>query len=232
MGGDIVQADVHQVVDGGTESDNARDVRGASFEFEGHMVVDRFFEGDREDHVAAAFEGGHFFEEFGFGVERADAGWAAHFMGGDGQEIAVEILDIDAQVRPGLSGVEHDDGTDLVGHFDDLLDRLAASRLILFGKTEIVWLPSQVRGGIREIIFAEFAKGERGSPVVMTLVISTVIAGAGLTAIGLFLAARNDEKNMLSFGVGQQELITESAYYRSRAQIYIDEAVAGGGIRR
>ena len=52
-------------------------------------------------------------------IENADAGGGEHLVPGDGVEIAIEIANIDGQVRRGLGPVQHDLRPVLMGQINN-----------------------------------------------------------------------------------------------------------------
>ena len=75
-------------------------------------IVGRFFERHRQNHIAAALEWLHAFEQIGLAIEYTNAGRAAQLMPRKGIEIAVEILYIDSHVRYRLRTInQHRDAT-------------------------------------------------------------------------------------------------------------------------
>jgi hypothetical protein len=62
-------------------------------------------ETDARNHVAAALPGRHGFEDFLAAIQDADARGSAHFVAGEGEEIAADLLHIQQQVPGALRGV-------------------------------------------------------------------------------------------------------------------------------
>ena len=92
----------------------------------GRPRIGGFLEGDALNHVAAALIGRHFFEQRGFAVEHADAGRPEKLVAGKGEEVAIERLHVNAQVRDGLRAVHQNDRADGVRAADEFahgLDR-------------------------------------------------------------------------------------------------------------
>ena len=85
------------VIDGCAEPDRAGDVRRAGFEAVRRFLERAFFEGDADDHLAAAVPRRHRIEQLRASVEHADPGRSAHFVSGEGEEIAAQFLHIDRQ---------------------------------------------------------------------------------------------------------------------------------------
>ena len=115
MGVDVLHAERAEVVHGGAQADGFGDGRRARLELPGQLVRGEALEGDGADHVAAAQEGGHGFEQLALAVEDADAGRAAHLVAGEGQEVHVERLHVHGQVGHALRGVEQHQRAGRVG---------------------------------------------------------------------------------------------------------------------
>src|SRR5256885_1733981 len=69
-------------------------------------VINCLFERDRADHVAASLVRRHGFKQPGFAVEHADARGAEHLVAGKRVEVAIEVPDIDFEMRRRLSAVD------------------------------------------------------------------------------------------------------------------------------
>ncbi len=76
IGCNLVEPDVVDIVERCAQPDAARDIGRAGFELIRQLVVSGLFEGDRENHVAAALVGGHGIQQFRLSVEDSDAGRA------------------------------------------------------------------------------------------------------------------------------------------------------------
>ena len=122
MPGDGIQADLVEVVDGGAEADGGDDRRSAGLEF--CREVGRFeaVERDAADHASAAQEGRHRFQQFAPPVENANAGGPHHFMPAEGEEIGVQGLHVDLQMRHALGPIDEDTSAGLVCLGDDFSD--------------------------------------------------------------------------------------------------------------
>ena len=79
---------------------------------------------DALDHIAAAQERRHCFQNFFAPIQHANPGWAAHLMRREGQKICPQFLYIDRQVRNGLGSVNQSQRANLVGLVDDLVRRV------------------------------------------------------------------------------------------------------------
>ena len=126
MAVDRVETDVAEVVDGGTEADRLDDRRGAGLEAVRRLGVRRARHGDRLDHLAAAVEGRELVEQLLATPQHADARRAADLVAGEDQEVAVDGLDVDRELRRGLRGVDHREGAERLGarhQVDDRVDR-------------------------------------------------------------------------------------------------------------
>ena len=74
--------------------------------------------------MAAEVERRHRLEQLRASPERADARRAAHLVGREREEVAVELLDVDRVVRCGLRGVDDHDRALLVRPRGEPLDRV------------------------------------------------------------------------------------------------------------
>ena len=102
-------------VDGGAEADHFGYLGSACFEAVGWGEEFCLFEVNIFYHSASCFEWGEGGEKFFFSVEDADAGWAVHFMAGEGEEVAVDIGKVDSKVWGTLSAVDEDCGAIFMG---------------------------------------------------------------------------------------------------------------------
>ena len=105
-------ADAFEVIDRGGESDRAGDIRRAGFETVRRFFIGAFLEGYADDHLAAAVPGRHCVQQLGAAVEGASSSGSAHFVAGEGEEIAAEFLDIDRHVARALGGIDQRGGAD------------------------------------------------------------------------------------------------------------------------
>ena len=119
-GGDALQAQTRDVVDGGSKTDGRGDGGCAGFELAGRGHVGGLLPGDGADHVAAAVPGGHGLQVGQLAVEHADARGARQLVAAEDVEVGVEVLHVHLQVRHRLGAV-HQHGDALgVGPGDDL----------------------------------------------------------------------------------------------------------------
>ena len=130
MRGNPVHAHAFQVVDRRAQADAGRDRRRSGFKLVRDYVVGRLFKSHRQDHVAAALERFHFFEQGRFSVENADAGRPAHLVGRESIKVAIEILHIHLHVRDRLRAVEQYGHTMLVRRGNHVLDRIDGAQRI------------------------------------------------------------------------------------------------------
>ncbi len=122
VGGGGLEIDTVEIIDGGTEADDAFDIGGASFKFIGEFGIGGFFEADGGDHVSATLVGGHLLEEFAPAVEDADTGGAHQFVSAEGIEIGVEFLDIRGAVGDPLGTIDQRECVNRVCKFDNMFD--------------------------------------------------------------------------------------------------------------
>ena len=64
---------------------------------------------DTGDHFAPAMEGFHRFEEFLAPIKNSCAGWAAHFVARERQEITADLAHVERLVARALRGVDERD---------------------------------------------------------------------------------------------------------------------------
>ena len=103
------------VVQGRAEADRVGDVARAGLEPAGWRLEQRPLEGDVGDHVAAALPGRHVLEHVPLAVERTDAGGPEDLVPGEDEEVDVEGLHVDGQVRDRLGAVDQHPGAVAVG---------------------------------------------------------------------------------------------------------------------
>ena len=93
----------------GMKADRAGEIGRAGLEFVRHGIPGAVEEIHAGDHVAAALERRHFLEQFAPAIEDADAGGAADFVAGKGEEIAADFLRVQRAVAGALGGVNQSD---------------------------------------------------------------------------------------------------------------------------
>src|SRR6266850_7333224 len=109
-------SDLFDVIDGGGEPDGAGDIRRAGLESVRRFFENAFFQGNADDHLAAAMPWRHRIENFRARVERSNASRPTHFVSGEGEEVAAQLLDIERQMSRALRGIherEHAGGARL-----------------------------------------------------------------------------------------------------------------------
>ncbi|CAB4346583.1 unannotated protein [freshwater metagenome] len=99
VGSDVVHAHAIKPFNRGTEPDNFRDRGSAGFELPWKIVGGEPVEANIANHFAATEERRHCFEEFLATVKNADAGWAAHLVAGEGNEVGPKFLNVGGAVR-------------------------------------------------------------------------------------------------------------------------------------
>jgi hypothetical protein len=102
VGADAVHADRRQVVHGGAQAHALGDRRGARLELPGQLVPGRGVELDLGDHVAAAQERPHRFEQLTPAMQHADAGGAKRLVPGPGIEVGADRGYVERQLGGGL----------------------------------------------------------------------------------------------------------------------------------
>src|SRR5439155_13710860 len=112
------------------QADGAGDIRRAGLELVGQGVVGRLGERDRADHVAAALPGRHRVEQGRLAVKHADARRTVDLVSGEDVEVAIEVLDVDRQVRYRLGAVQKDGHAVAVGPGDDLANRVHRAQAV------------------------------------------------------------------------------------------------------
>src|SRR5439155_13464103 len=120
----VVKPKLVDIVDGRAQPDGCGDVGRSRLELVGNDVVNRLLEGDRADHVAASLVRRHGFKQPGFAVEHADAGGAKNLVTGHGVKVAIELPDVDLEVRCRLSAVDEHRNVHAVRRLDDLAHRI------------------------------------------------------------------------------------------------------------
>ena len=125
MGGDVVEADALNEVEGGGESGYVDEVGGTGLEFEGEFGECGFFETDVGNHLSPTLIRWHRLKPMLLAVKHTDAGGAIHLMGRECIEIDVEGTDVDVHVGGSLSAVDHygdTHGMGVGGDFGDGVD--------------------------------------------------------------------------------------------------------------
>ncbi len=107
-------SDPLEIIDRGCESDRAGDIRRAGFETMRRSLKSAFLECDADNHFAAAVPGRQRFQDFGSTVERAAAGRTTHFVTGESEKIATQLLHIERQMPGTLRGIDQGKRADRV----------------------------------------------------------------------------------------------------------------------
>ena len=122
MGGDAVDTDALDIVDGHSQSAGGDIVGCAGLELQRRALEGGVRETHRVDHLAAALIGWHLVEPPLLAVEDADARGAVHLVAAEGEEVAVEGLHVDAHVRGALGAVDEHGHLMVVGDADEPAD--------------------------------------------------------------------------------------------------------------
>ena len=94
----------------------------AGFELIGEVVEGGVLEGYGLYHLAAAHVGGQAVEPLLLAIKDADAGGTVYLVTAEGEEVAVEVLHVDAEVGRALGSVDEDGDAVGMGYADDFLD--------------------------------------------------------------------------------------------------------------
>ncbi len=94
-----------QVIHRRAKTNRLGDRRCAGFEFVRELVGGERAQVDALDHIAAAQEGRHGFQQLLAPVQRADTGWTAHLVRGKSQKIHIQILHIHREMRHRLGPI-------------------------------------------------------------------------------------------------------------------------------
>ena len=121
---DRVEPQPFDIVDGGTQGDDAGDVRRAGLELERDLVPGRPGEADPLDHVAAALVGRHGLQMLGPAVEHAHARRPVELVAGEDEKVGAQVLNVDRDVLHGLGCVDQHRQAALVRQAHDLVDRV------------------------------------------------------------------------------------------------------------
>ena len=119
----VRHADAQQVVDGGAETDDAFDVRRAGFVAKRRLERLEAVVGEQRDHAAADVAEPELGEPVAAHVQHADAVRPEHLVAREPQEVDVERMHVDRQMRDGLRSVDEHGDAGRVRRRDPLLDR-------------------------------------------------------------------------------------------------------------
>ena len=111
----LSQPDGVQIIHGGVQADGAGEIGRAGLEFVRRRLPGAVEKIHAGDHVAAALERRHFLQQFAPAIEDADAGRAANFVAGKGEEIAADFLHVHRAVAGALGGVHQGDDAAAAG---------------------------------------------------------------------------------------------------------------------
>ena len=128
MGLHGLPADALHIVDGGGKADLAADVAGAGLKLAGAIGPGRAAFMHSADHIAAAHERGHLFQQSGACVQRTDAHGGVQLVGRAGRKIHVQLLDVHGGVGRALGAVQHDDSAHGVGTLHNFFYRRAQTQ--------------------------------------------------------------------------------------------------------
>ena len=112
---DVRHADLRQIIDRGSESDDTADIRRARFEFPGELIPVGVIAPDFEDNISPALIMVHRVQNLRLSIENADARRSEHFMRGKNEKVAAQIRNPGFQMRNGLRSVDQDFGAHRVG---------------------------------------------------------------------------------------------------------------------
>ena len=107
-------SDTFDVINRGRETDRARYIRCPGFKPVRRFLKRAFFQSDAHDHFAAAVPWRDRIQNRRPPVKRADASRATHFMPGEGEKIAAQLLHIDGHMSRALGRVHQRESTDRV----------------------------------------------------------------------------------------------------------------------
>ena len=124
VGAHRVHAEAVEVIDRGPEPNAFSNAGSPGLELPGQVVPAGFVELDPLDHVPAAKEGRHRFEQGPSGPEHANSGRPAHLMAAEGIEVHAQFPDVDWHVRHRLRAVDQDERASSVRRLHDRLDRV------------------------------------------------------------------------------------------------------------
>src|SRR5262249_36257635 len=130
MNANIIEADEVHVIESRAQTDGPGDVRRACLKLVWQISIRGLGEGHRRDHVPAALPGRHCRQVLFLSVEHADAGWAVNLVAAEYEEIAIEVLHIEFQVRDSLSAVNQHGHATLMRRGDDSLHGIDRSQRV------------------------------------------------------------------------------------------------------
>src|SRR5438132_1228887 len=105
MMSDVLSPNGIEIIHRRVEANRAGNVRCASLESMRRLFETALLEINAEDHLPAALIRGHFFQQLASPVQNPEPGWSAHFMAGEHQEIAADLLHIQRPMSGALGGI-------------------------------------------------------------------------------------------------------------------------------
>ncbi len=140
-------------LDCGTHTDNFSNGGRTGFEAMGRILKDRLFSGDRLNHFSTVEKRRKFIELIVPAPENSCPGWTEYFVRGKCEEVAVNILHVDRDMRSRLGGINDGDniGIYFFGDPDKFFGRIDRSQNIR-GVSERKYL------GARRKMFFEFLR--------------------------------------------------------------------------
>ena len=114
---DAIAANMVEIVHGGVQPDGTGNVRRAGFEFVRRVFPRALMIIDGENHLAAALIRRGFFEPFAPAIQNPKAGRTAHFMRGEREEIAADLLHVDGAMARTLRRIDECDDSTPTGAF-------------------------------------------------------------------------------------------------------------------
>ena len=131
VGGDSVQADLFDIVDGVAQAHGPGDVGRSFFDLIGERIVFSLLESHVANHLASALVRRHRIEEFLATVKNADPHGTVDLVAREGVEVAIEFPNVDLQMRNRLSAVDEHGDIASMGLVDDRFDGIDRSECIL-----------------------------------------------------------------------------------------------------
>src|SRR5690348_8323701 len=99
VGVDVPWSKLRQIVDSCSQPYCSSYVRGPGFKLVRRVSPCRLVQVNLSDHLAPSMVRRHCLEQRFLRVQNSNPGWPAHFVAGECEKIAVQVLDIDRHVR-------------------------------------------------------------------------------------------------------------------------------------
>src|SRR5919112_2075552 len=96
---DPVHANVVQIVNCGSKTNDVCNIGSSTLEFVGKVVVPCLILVDLLYHIASSYKGWHLFKDFLLDIQYPNTCRSKHLMRGESHEIAVHLLDIHRHMR-------------------------------------------------------------------------------------------------------------------------------------